>query len=250
MNPWKDGECGPSDPGRRSALFKLLSLGFRYPESELGQALLDGSFGEALQEILAALPHLCELTEGIEERLARIGEEIRERGLSELEVDYVRTFDVGAPRPPCPPYEGLNREGERTRIMLEVSEFYRHFGLQMSAAEGARDLPDGLAAELEFLHFLAFKEEQARTAGAPDLLAGYVLAEKDFLERHLNQWVPRFAARLQEGAANTFYSYLGHILGEVIRLETETLRVCCGRFPISEGPAAAAQTALSSGGPR
>ena len=46
--------------------------------------------------------------------------------------------------------------------MLEVSEFYKHFGLNMNQEEGKRELPDHLCAELEFLHFLTFKEAQAR----------------------------------------------------------------------------------------
>jgi len=75
----------------------------------------------------------------------------------------------GAPEPPCPPYEDTYRKGlEKTVILLAVSEFYKHFDLKMDPGEGKRKLADHVSAELEFRHFLTFKEAQARKRPRPE----------------------------------------------------------------------------------
>ena len=71
-----------------------------------------------------------------------VKEYLERRAFPEYETKFVQTFEVGAPAPPCAPYGGEYREGRpRTAIMLEVSEFYKHFGLNMNQEEGKRELP-------------------------------------------------------------------------------------------------------------
>jgi DMSO reductase family type II enzyme chaperone len=77
------------------------------------------------------------------------------------------------------------------KIMEELVRFYEHFGLQPDPG----DQPDHLCAELEFMHYLAFKEAAALSKGGP--AEAFVLAQRDFLERHLCRWLPRLRQRLE-----------------------------------------------------
>ncbi len=209
-----------ADPTLRSTIYRMLSLVFRYPAQEIFELYKSGEFLSELFDGMTSIPHL----EGIVDEEAGLVDEVRKdlKGMTfrDFEVAYTQTFDVGAPEPPCPPYEGLHRKGvERTGLMIEVSEFYKHFGLNMNQEEGKRDLPDNLSAELEFLHFLTFKEAQAREEGAGDLLKGYVLAQKDFLERHMINWLPDFSDKLGKSSRLPFFADLGRIASRIVLSE-------------------------------
>jgi DMSO reductase family type II enzyme chaperone len=211
-----------ADPTVRSSIYQLLSLAFRYPTPEVFEAYKDGDFISELWAGVSHLPHLQPLVKEEGELKHKVKRDLEGVNFRDFEVGYTRTFDVGAPEPPCPPYEGVHREGiERTHIMLEVSEFYKHFGLKMNNEEGKRELPDNLCAELEFLHFLTFKEAQAMQEETPELLKGYVLAQKDFLERHIMTWFPRYSEKLEKSAKAPFYSDLARITQRFTNLDLE-----------------------------
>jgi DMSO reductase family type II enzyme chaperone len=197
----------------RSSIYRMLAQGFKYPTKEMFESYLNGEFVTDLIEHISSVPHLSSIV--IEE--ANLSDRVKQglAGVSfeDFEVNYVHTFDVGFPQPPCPPYEGLYRQGEeRTAIMVEISEFYKHFGLSMSREEGKRELPDYLCAELEFLHFLTVKEAQARENGDTQHLRGYIHAQKDFLERHMIDWFPKFCQKLEKSDAQPFFKDLGRIV--------------------------------------
>ena len=190
-----------ADPTARSRVYRLLADVFRYPDAELFEELRGGEYFRYLAALLDGLPHARLSPEEKAQTAERFQDELASIEFADYESRYIMTFDVGAPRPPCPPYEGTYRDGvPRQKRLLAIATFYKHFGLKMNEAEGQRELPDHIAAEFEFMHFLTFKEAQARGASKgeldEDLLRGYVLAQRDFLARHLTLWLPKFAERL------------------------------------------------------
>jgi DMSO reductase family type II enzyme chaperone len=116
-----------------------------------------------------------------------------------------------------------NKQMERAAVMVEVSEFYRHFGLAMNQDEDKRELPDYLCAELEFLAFLAFKQAQAAQEVDEGLLNGYLWAERDFLERHMVGWLPVFTEQLAKEGEFLFYAHLADFTIAFARAELELL---------------------------
>lgn len=216
----------------RSGLYRFLSLAFRYPSPEMFEGWRDGSLAAELSEWIAGLPHLSGHARESLALLAQVPAELDGMAYREFEAHFVRTFDAAVPAPPCPPYERFYRADTQVNVLLQVSELYRHFGLQMGREEGRRDLPDHLCAELEMMHFLAFKEAQAETEGTADLLHGYRLAQRDFLARHLTQWVPRFAEKLRERSALPCYGYLASLTAELL---AEDLRWVDEAIPAGEG---------------
>lgn len=203
-------EAGPLS---RSNIYRMLSQGFKYPTREMFEKYRNGEFVEELMEHLSTVTHLGSIVAEEANLAGRVAKSFEGVGFGDFEVNYVHTFDVGFPKPPCPPYEGLYRQGEeRTSIMIEISEFYKHFGLNMSQEEGKRELPDYLCAELEFLHFLTFKEAQAREEGDTAHLKGYLHAQKDFLDRHMIDWFPNFYEKLQKSDAHPLYKDLARIV--------------------------------------
>jgi DMSO reductase family type II enzyme chaperone len=210
-----------ADPIARSAMYRLLSLAFRFPTAEVFARYQNGEYLSELLDRLSVIPHLEGLSTEEAGRRQEVQEGLRGLGLEDFRVRYTSTFDVGAPEPPCPPYEGVYLKGvERTGFMIRLSEFYRRFGLGISQEEGKRELPDHLSAELEFLHFLAFKEAQARSDPQhAEFLHGYLLAQRDFIQHHLTVWLPDFATRLGASSPIQFFAWMGRLVAQVAPLE-------------------------------
>ncbi len=208
----------------RSNIYQTLSQGFKYPTTEVFHTFQSGEYLSELRQNLLFIPHLKSLANGGFELSSKSRDDLAKIAFEDFEVKFVHTFDVGFPEPPCPPYEGTYRqELEKTAIMIEVSEFYKHFGLKTSQEEGKRELPDHLCPELEFMHFLAFKEAQAREEENEELLQGYLRAQRDFLQRHPATWIPAFCHKLQESDTVPFYGKLAQIVSDVVQEDLKWL---------------------------
>ena len=94
------------------------------------------------------------------------------------------------------------------------------FGL--SIEQGAGELPDHVTTELEFMHFLTFKELVALRQSED--AAPCRRAQADFLERQLVSWLPALEERLQKLEPPTFYVALVWLTNAVARAELDSLR--------------------------
>jgi DMSO reductase family type II enzyme chaperone len=104
------------------------------------------------------------------------------------------------------------------KTMEEAVRFYNHFGLSM--AESPRELPDHIMTQLEFLHFLAFREAEALEGD--DDPSPFQRAQRDFVSRHPGRWVPRLRERLDQNDPMPFFrSCAGRALSAVARGDRE-----------------------------
>ena len=180
----------------RSRLYQLLAIAFGFPDEDLFAALGDGSFAATLAQTCAALPY--DLGAAMAPGLGDGG-----GAYTDFESEYIRLFDVGAAGPPCPLYGGVYA-GDRMKTMEDATRFYNFFQLRL--APQVRELPDHITTELEFLHYLTFREVEARQRGVDP--APLLRATRDFLARHLCKWVPRMQARLAKQTTCAFFPAL------------------------------------------
>ena len=109
---------------------------------------------------------------------------------------YGAAFEVGDRGPPLPIREELV-PGISAGNKEEVARFYEHFGYQLGEAYAWQ--PDHVSVMFEFMHLLSYTECAAETADAQrDLRA----AQRDFLGRHILNWLPATAAALAEKNAS------------------------------------------------
>jgi len=195
----------------RSRLYALLALGFSFPAAELEE-----SQDELWQLGRTLYPDLLS------------GEPPRVTA-ADLEPEYINRFDGIDRERYCKPYEGLWQENDRAKRQWEVKRFYAFFGLAPDSARN--DMPDHVAAELEFMHFLAWRSLAARgVAGGeagrddPNGPEHYLAAQRDFLERHLAQWLPAFCQRLVEKEAPPFYACLASLADRFVEEDLAWLR--------------------------
>jgi DMSO reductase family type II enzyme chaperone len=193
-----------ADSGRaaqRSRAFAVLAGALAYPEGELLEDIRAGRIADALAATAGELvdPPLDRdaLCDGIAD--------------DELAIEYTRLFDVGVSGPPCPLHDGLWAK-DRMRTMEEVLRFYHHFGLTLDP--GRHELPDHLVAELEFLHYLAFREAEALAAGVD--AGSYRRAQRDFIARHPGAFVPRLREKLAAQKPPRFFAELFRALDALL----------------------------------
>lgn len=207
----------------RSYLYLLLSRAIRYPDAGLVASLKEPAltFFEGTFDLLAA-----DAREALRPALDSLRAAVTDLDLTQLQSDHRRVFGH-IESALCPPYEtryDTRHLFQQTQQLADIAGFYRAFSLDIS--EGAHERPDHLAIELEFLHFVCFKEAYALKHHGPEQVELCRDAEAKFLTDHLLRWAPSFAKRLQGAAGSGFYKQLGALMTAF--LSTEAARWGCG----------------------
>lgn len=224
MEPIDDLSTVDADSFVRSQIYHLLAIGFKHPTFEWFELYKSGYFIAEVLKLLASLPRLS----GIAFEEAGTGDKVymdlEGIGYRDFEAKYVEAFDAGFSEPPCPIYSGLYVNGRpRSEVLREITAFYKSFGLVWSQDGRQWDLQDHLYNELEFLHLLTLKEFQARHEHQSKLL-GYRQAQKDFLERHIIGWFPKFYEKVQQIGQLPLYPDLARITFHFTHCEYEFMR--------------------------
>ena len=174
---------------RRSQMYRFLAESFRYPGKDFFEMAQDESYLKSAMAILNEIPFEISLEQDV--LSGRLLEGVSQ---DDFEAEFVRVFDAGPGGPPCPLYGGKYAAGRMTN-MEDLVRFYNHFGLSVAEAP-EREMPDHITTELEFMHYLAFKEVLAlQRAEDP---APYCFAEIDFLHRHLAKWLPELHEKTEK----------------------------------------------------
>jgi putative dimethyl sulfoxide reductase chaperone len=179
----------------RSRMYQLLGAAFAFPDDDFFAAVHDGTFATTLAELCVGLPYGLTSVAAVDL--------IAGETYGEFESEYIRLFDVGAAGPPCPLYGGVYI-GDRMKVMEDATRFYNFFHLRLSPQ--MRELPDHITTELEFLHYLTFRQAEACQQGGD--VASLLRAERDFLARHLCKWMPHLQARLAKQTTVSFFPAL------------------------------------------
>jgi len=149
----------------------------------------------------------------------RLGEEFVAEGADNLLLDYTRLF-LGPTHIIAKPYGSVWLEQQTTlmgKSTLAVLELYKEGGFEMD--EEFRELPDHIAAELEFLYLLIYRENEAQRNGKPEALEAKAPLRKRFLEQHLGRWVGPFTVAMRAGAQSAFYRELAALTDRFVRME-------------------------------
>jgi TorA maturation chaperone TorD len=157
---------------------------------------------------------------GIAETVDTMGRAFEATPLQDLQVDYTALF-LHPTGPLAMPYESFWLGGkdpaatqEATRRVMAV---YAEAGFEVD--EEFRDLPDHVAAELELLYALIFREARALASGDPaDELAASA-ARLRFLRLHLGRWVVSLTDAIQANAQTNFYRLLADVTQRFVAAE-------------------------------
>lgn len=205
---------GPEQSARahRSRMYRFLAECFRYPSEDFFTIARDGGYLATARDLMREIPFEAQIDED-----TLSGGLLKDVSQEDFEAEFVRVFDAGPGGPPCPLYEG-KYAADRKVNMEDLVRFYNHFGLSVAEAQ-ERELPDHITAELEFMHYLAFKEVLALQRDEDP--APYCLAEIDFLKRHPARWLPQLHEKTENvsrqsnipGLCKPAVSFYGAVIG-------------------------------------
>jgi TorA maturation chaperone TorD len=193
----------------RADLSRLLAACYYEPGSELAEE-------RVFDSILAAA---ALVDPGLTAPARRLADAFSAARLEALLVDYTRLF-LGPVKALAQPYGSVWLEtdgGLMQGSTAAVTGLYAEGGFEIAAE--FRDLPDHVAAELEFLYLLLFKLAQARMSGDSEAASTADALRRRFLDRHLGAWIGPFAAALRAGAQTDFYRALADLTERFVGLE-------------------------------
>jgi TorA maturation chaperone TorD len=139
--------------------------------------------------------------------------------------DWLRVFSAVESQD-CPAHEATYETNDvfrQAHLMADVAAFYRAHGVEVGGAE--RERPDHIAAELEYLGFLARKQAYAIEHLGPEERAECEHAQRQFLRDHAGRWAPGFGRRLSRVASDPFLRAVGGLIAAWVEADLEFLAV-------------------------
>ena len=223
----------------RSKLYLLISWGYLYPEDEefldylqSGEFVEDGRAAlEGLKKVLHNLggqeeadriQALSSHFDAIEKWVSSEGENWN---IQDLRDEHRRVFS-NVIALDCPPYEtlfGNDHVFGQSYVMGDIAGFYSAFGLQLSP--DIHERLDHLSVELEFMHYLSYKESYAILHDGAEKLRTVLEAEKKFVKEHIGRWVPLFAGMLKRKAEYGLYKVLADFTSDWLAFDIAFLGV-------------------------
>jgi len=193
----------------RADLCRLLAACYYEPGPEFAEERVFDSMRTA-----AALvgPEVASLAQ-------RLGQAFAAGDPEELLVDYTRLF-LGPVDAAAKPYGSVWVTGEATLmqpVSMAVLAIYREGGFDL--AEDFRELPDHVAAELEFLYLTLFRENAARRTDDLDAVAAALALRRRFLTEHLGAWVDPFTRAMENAAQTDYYRILAPLTRQFVTAE-------------------------------
>jgi TorA maturation chaperone TorD len=149
-----------------------------------------------------------------------------ERTVTELAVDYARVFlgnGVNA-YSAAYPFESVHTSSKRLLMQDARDKVVAiYHANKVTKQDSWKVGEDHIALELEFMRILASRCRDALLSGDEDAAARLLMAQYDFLQQHLLNWVPMLNTEIQRFAQTDFYRALGKLTLGFLHTDRELL---------------------------
>ena len=198
----------------RSRIYRILAAAFSPPKADIS------NLHNALLELHASLQSTKSSVD--------VTHASDNPGVPALAREHLRLF-VGPGHIPCPPYEAVYRKDrpdfEKGLVMgpstADVRRAYLAAGLDISKTY--TDLPDHIAAEMEFMQFLCAEETRLAQEGNNEGAVRMKTMQREFHKNHIEPWVGDFADCVLRSTTSPFYKTTASVLKEFTRSEADYL---------------------------
>lgn len=223
----------------RSKIYLLFSWSLLYPEDEEfldylqcgefvedGRAALDG-LRLALDGVGGdrAVQKIALMKKQFDQIEKLVSAECVNWQIGDLQTEHRRVF-TNVITLDCPPYEtlfGNDHVFAQSHVMGDIAGFYKAFGVELS--KDVHERLDHLSVELEFMHFLTYKESYSRCHDGIDKTEIVVDAQKKFVKNHIGRWVPLFCRMLAKKSDTGLFKLIADCMSEWMDFEVAFLGV-------------------------
>jgi TorA maturation chaperone TorD len=100
----------------------------------------------------------------------------------------------------------------------------RYAAVGLAVSKEYTDLPDHIAAEMEFMHFLCTEESKARGEGNREEVERNLNMQRNFLNDHIQPWIEDFARCVLQSTKSPFYKAAANLLRAFTKSEFDYLQ--------------------------
>ncbi len=199
----------------RSAVYQLLSQAAVYPSREAMASLQETELPQA-QQAAAHLPA------PVVPHVTALAEQLESADAAQLQAEHRRIFShiLSLDCPPCETFYTAPHIFQETQELSDIAGFFRAFGLELAE----RERPDHISVELEFMHFLTYKEAYALLHHGPARARLCREVQRKFMQDHLGRWALQFAQRLEKKAGGGYFGCLASLTETFLSAEVGFLR--------------------------
>lgn len=146
--------------------------------------------------------------------------------LEKLKSEYTRLF-LGPTKLPAPPWESVYVSNEPLLFQENTLMVRRNYlKYNFVPKNYPHEADDHLALELDFMANLSHIAEEALASLDLSKMKEVIKDQREFLEKHLLNWMPQFAEKLN--AVDTYiYGSLASLLLEYLKLDYQVIEEVC-----------------------
>jgi len=223
MNYYKQNNSDFNPAQTRKQIYLYLSNSFAYPEQELVNEILAGTYFSELQNLMLGLEIPVNKHDYFKTPFENVpGGQIADT----LGIEYTRLF-INTPNSALlvPPFESCykNKSGlvmDRETIS-DLNTAYKQAGLIFP--DDSILLPDHIAVELEFMSYLSEQEYTSGESDDTEKTKKIIQQESAFLSKHLNSFFPELSGKMKDYSNHLFYKNLAGITELFLAEETNYL---------------------------
>ncbi len=201
-------------------LYKILSLGFSYPDEKNWEIMEQQfSIGKELfkEDLLSTLNDL-------ENCFWKT-----RKNIDEAKCDYMSAFDTGRKISPYETEYMTEKISRKPFELADISGFYKAFGFNIVQDAVNKESVDHISIELEFAAILTWKHEYAKNNnpdGSQDKNIEIVYdARKAFVTDHLAKWGFFFCQQIKSLTGFEYYKKLSRLYKQLLNLECDRYQI-------------------------
>lgn len=195
----------------RADIFRLLSACYYEPDKTMFAE--ENVFDQLHSALTQYLPEEVHQVDALSRAMQAAEQE-------DLLVDYARLF-VGPNELLAHPYGSVYLDGPKILMgdsTMDVIARYQDADFAISA--DFKEMPDHIAAELEFLYLLSYNESLAEIEGRAEDSAHWCRQYKNFMADHIGRWIDPFSTNVRDHAEMDYYKILAKLTRTLILNQT------------------------------
>ncbi len=194
----------------RPVFYKLVWLGFSYPDEQIFDQFGIKTFLEGMME--TSRVYGIGMGKEIEKGKSKLQGKDQGQLLEELETEYVRLFIAEAGGALVQPYGSVYIDSEvRGQSTEKVVEKYSREGFEKS--DENTDLPDHFSTELEYLYKLSQRDDFRS-----------LVQHKEFYDECFAPWYDEFLADVRNKTEHWFYDLLARWASQGLKKDREVVK--------------------------